>query len=147
METVSALLTLCAGNSPVTGEFPAQRTVTRSFDIFFAFHLNKRLSKQSWGWWFETPCRPLWRHWNGLPSPLNCFIQYFITRHMQKQTLLYHQLNTILMKQTWSFIAIWHQCLLTSNGSWCIGIKGEMSGTVCVTFTWDMYIYMSCLYM
>ena len=32
-----------------------------------------------------------------------------------------------------------------SNGSWCIGIKGEMSGTVCVTFTWDIYIYMSCL--
>ena len=30
---------------------------------------------------------------------------------------------------------------LTSNGSWCMGIKGEMSGTVCVTFTWDMYIY------
>ena len=29
----------------------------------------------------------------------------------------------------------------TSNGSWCMGIKGEMSGTVCVTFTWDMYIY------
>ena len=33
----------------------------------------------------------------------------------------------------------------TSNGSWCIGIKGEMSGTVCVTFTWDIYICMSCL--
>ena len=33
----------------------------------------------------------------------------------------------------------------TSNGTWCIGIKGEMSGTVCVTFTWDIYIYMSCL--
>ena len=30
---------------------------------------------------------------------------------------------------------------ITSNGSWCIGIKGEMSGTVCVTFTWDIYIY------
>ena len=35
--------------------------------------------------------------------------------------------------------------IYTSNGSWCIGIKGEMSGTVCVTFTWDIYIYMSCL--
>ena len=30
---------------------------------------------------------------------------------------------------------------VTSNGSCCMGIKGEMSGTVCVTFTWDMYIY------
>ena len=36
-------------------------------------------------------------------------------------------------------------CTPTSNGSWCIGIKGEMSGTVCVTFTWDIYICMSCL--
>ena len=35
--------------------------------------------------------------------------------------------------------------VMTSSGSWCIGIKGEMSGTVCVTFTWDIYIYLSCL--
>ena len=35
METFSSLLTICAGNSPVTGEFPAQRPVTRSFDVFF----------------------------------------------------------------------------------------------------------------
>ena len=46
------------------GEFPAQRPVTRSFDVFFDLRLNKRLSKQSWGWWFETlPCS-LWRHHN-----------------------------------------------------------------------------------
>ena len=64
METFSALLSICAGNSPVTGEFPAQRPVTRSFDVFFDLRLIKRLSKQSWGWWFETPWRPLWRHCN-----------------------------------------------------------------------------------
>ena len=66
METFSALLALCAGNSPVTGEFPAQRPVTRSFDVFFDLRLNKRLSKQSWSWWFETPSRPLWRHCNAV---------------------------------------------------------------------------------
>ena len=33
MEAFSALLAICAGNSPVTGEFPAQRPVTRSFDV------------------------------------------------------------------------------------------------------------------
>ena len=60
METFSALLALCAGNSPVTGEFPSQRPVTRSFDVFLDLHL----SKQSWGWWFETPSRSLWRHSN-----------------------------------------------------------------------------------
>ena len=65
METFSALLALCARNSPVTGEFPAQRPVTRSFDVFFYLRLEKPLSKQSWGWWFETPSRSLWRHCNG----------------------------------------------------------------------------------
>ena len=49
METFSALLAICAGNSPVTGEFPAQRPVTRTFDVFFDLPLNKRLSKHSWG--------------------------------------------------------------------------------------------------
>ena len=64
METFSALLALCAVNSPVTGEFPVQRPVTRSFDVFFDH--NKRLSKQSWVWWFETPSRSLWPHCNDL---------------------------------------------------------------------------------
>ena len=64
MGTVSALLAFFVGNSPVTGEFPSQRPVTRSFDVFFDLRLNKRLSKQSWGWWFETPSRSLWRHRN-----------------------------------------------------------------------------------
>ena len=43
---VSALLAIYAGNSPVTGEFPAQRPVAQSFDVFFDLRLNKRLSKQ-----------------------------------------------------------------------------------------------------
>ena len=64
METYSAFLAICAGNLPVTGEFPSQRRVSRSFDVFFHLRLNKRLSKQLWGWWFETPSRPLWRHCN-----------------------------------------------------------------------------------
>ena len=46
LETFSALLAICAGNSPVTGEFRAQRPVTRSFDVFFDLRLNRRLSKQ-----------------------------------------------------------------------------------------------------
>ena len=64
MEPFSALLAICAENSSVTGEFPAQRPVTRSFHVFFDLRLNKRLSKQSWDWWFETLSRPLWRHCN-----------------------------------------------------------------------------------
>ena len=59
METFSALLVLCAGNSPVIGEFPSQRPVTRSFDIFFDLKLKKWLSKQSRGRWFEASLRSL----------------------------------------------------------------------------------------
>ena len=62
METFSVLLDLCAANTPVIGEFLTQRPVTRSFRLFFNLRLNKQLSKQSWGWWFETPSCSLWRH-------------------------------------------------------------------------------------
>ena len=65
METFSAFPAICAGNSPVPGEFPTQRPVTRSFDVFFDLLPNNRLSKQSWCWWFEMPSRSLWRHRNG----------------------------------------------------------------------------------
>ena len=64
IETFSTLLAICVGNSSVTGEFPAQRPVTWSFDVSFDLSLNERLGKQSWGWWFETPSHPLWRHSN-----------------------------------------------------------------------------------
>ena len=64
METFSTLLALCVGNSPVTGEFPSQRPVTRSFDVFFDRRLNKRLSERSRGRWFETPSRSTWLHCN-----------------------------------------------------------------------------------
>ena len=64
METFSALLAICTENSPGTGEFSAQRPVTRSIHVFFDLRLNKSLSKQSWGWWFETLSHPLWRRCN-----------------------------------------------------------------------------------
>ena len=64
-ENISALLAICARNSPVPGEFPAQRPVTRNFDVFFDLRPNKLLYKQSWGRWNEIPSRPLWHHRNG----------------------------------------------------------------------------------
>ena len=64
METFSALLAICAGNSPVPGEFPTQRPVTWSFEVYFDLRPNKWLSKQWWGWWFETISCSLWHHRN-----------------------------------------------------------------------------------
>ena len=74
IETSSALLALCAGNSLVTSESPAQRLVTRSFDVFLDLRLNKWWSKQSWGWWFETPSCSLLRRCNALTTgnPTGC---------------------------------------------------------------------------
>ena len=65
METFSALPALCVVSSPVIGEFPTQRPVTWSFEVFFDLRRNKLLNKQSWGLWFETPSCSLWRHCNG----------------------------------------------------------------------------------
>ena len=62
---LSALLAFGEGNPLVTGGFPSQRPVTRSFDILFDLLLNKRLSKQSGSRLFETPSGSLWNHSNG----------------------------------------------------------------------------------
>ena len=50
-------------NSPHKGQWRG------AFDVFFDLRLNIRLCKQSCGWWFETPSRPLWGHSNGSVAP------------------------------------------------------------------------------
>ena len=78
METFSALRALLAENSSVTGEFPSQRPVTRSFVVFFDLRLNKRLSKLSCDWWFVTSSRSLWRHCNATIEAcyLSCYLMF-----------------------------------------------------------------------
>ena len=78
METFSALLAIYAGNSPVSGEFPAQMPVT--FDLC----LNKYLSERWWGWWFETPSCSLWRH---------CNEYWKFDNHWQICSSIYHVLH------------------------------------------------------
>ena len=53
-------------NSPVTGEFPSQRPVTRNFDVFFLSAPGKWLCKQSRRRWFDILSRLLWCHCNVL---------------------------------------------------------------------------------
>ena len=60
---------LC-GEFTGSSEFPAQRPVTRSFDVFFDLRLNKRLSKQPWGLWTETSPLSSWRHGNVWRTPV-----------------------------------------------------------------------------
>ena len=83
MDTFSALLAPCAGNSSVTGEFPAQRPVTWSFDVFFYLCPNQLLSKQGRHQWFEMPSCLLWRHCNGSESVrAACSVLYSIVSIM-----------------------------------------------------------------
>ena len=95
METFSALLAICAGNSTVPVEFPTQRPVTLSFDVYFDLRPNKRLSKQSWGWWFETLSWSLWRHCNDMKE----FITMSWHLFRSKTTLC----NSVLINLCYSF--------------------------------------------
>ena len=76
----NCMMTLWNGNIfRVTDEFPPQRPVTRSFDVFFDMRMKKRLSKQSRRRWFETPSRSLWRNgiarkW-GVTCPVPCSLE------------------------------------------------------------------------
>ena len=76
MESFSTLLALCVGNSMVTGEFPTQRPVTRSFDVYSDLCLNKRLCEQSRDCWFDSPSRSLWRHSNDLHR--SCCVSFVV---------------------------------------------------------------------
>ena len=92
MEIFSTLLAINAGNSPVTGEFPTQRPVTWSFHVFFDLWLNKRLSKQSWGQWFEMPSCSLWPHCNDVRSfesypYLKCSTIEMLWRHISNMNM------------------------------------------------------------
>ena len=101
------------------GEFPTQRPVTRSFDVFF--DLYKRLSKQPWGWWFETLSWTLWRHCNEHTNTrLNCVMLCFVVvwyrlwfhQHPQGYFANTGTMNRMLLNQ---FRRIWvnKQLLLT----------------------------------
>ena len=64
METFSALLALCAGNSRSPVNSPHKGQWHRALMFSLICSLNKRLSKQPWGWWFESPSHLLRRHCN-----------------------------------------------------------------------------------
>ena len=77
MKKNSALLVLCARNSPVPVEVPSQGSVTWSFNVFFDLRLIKRLRKQSRRWWFKMPSRSLCRHCDAIVNAylFHCFMR------------------------------------------------------------------------
>ena len=107
METFSALLVLCAGNSPVFGESYSQRSVTRSFGVFFDMCLNKQLSKRSWGWWFETPSLSLWRHCNDWLG------EYLVNVYRMQDLWTYCRISITSSKVNYLWISESFPCCLT----------------------------------
>ena len=103
MEIFSGLLAICVGKSPIPGEFPTQRPVTRSFNVFFDLRPNKRLSKQLWSWWFETPSCPLLRHCNVMPLLHLCAKRMVPLSDIKRNTLTFSSfINT---KCRWNLLS------------------------------------------
>ena len=71
-------------------EFPSKRPVTRSFEVLFDLRVNKRLSKQSRDWWFETPSRSSWRHCYGHSN-----YQFLLSNLEQRSTVVRHRWNVL----------------------------------------------------
>ena len=129
MEKNFTLLAHCEGNSPVIGEFPSQGPVMRSFDIFFDLRLIKRLSKQWWHRWFETPSRPLWRHYNESWVQLNILedetqtispVKYVLMDRVSNTEweVLMHRESIIISISNYIYICLWlslciHQTCIT----------------------------------
>ena len=122
---ISALLAFCAGNSPVTGEFPTQRPVTRSFDVFFDHGPNEWLSKQWRRWWFKKPTRSLWRHCNVRALLLLLSVgQSFRLSHLWFRVFVLLTLKTCFHITS---ITIWVKCLCISFVIWVLFVYAMIS--------------------
>ena len=120
METFSALLAFWADNSPVTSEFLAQRPVTRSYvDVVFHLCLNKRLSKQSWGWWFWDAIALIMKslYWE-ITTVVHTLYTLASTKNNGNQTFLYltlFHLNQPIITVLLSVIMLYVGCRTCSS--------------------------------
>ena len=145
METFSALLAICAGNSPASGEFPAQRPVTWSFDVFFDLCLNKLLIKQSWGWWFETLPYPLWRHCNDpvRSDPQTTMQTCFSYEMIWHWTIMENIMKEIITGVSWLLALRYpvridpHMTLHTSHSHYISYTNGNYKGGVSIANHYD----------
>ena len=137
MEIFPVLRAICAGNPSVTGEFPAQRPVTRSFHVFFDLRLNKWLSKQSWGW-ATTPiitsllCVKLNLYWTNIrcPGKKNCIMIQVLWQRVSLLYCIWH-INPTLCKngsQPTSSATLWYSLIF----GWCLEYFNKVR--TCVKF-------------
>ena len=98
------------------GEFPARRPVTRSFNVFFDLCLNKRLTKQPWSWWFETPPWSLWRQCN-----VDCFGTFTVNIYSRLIFITFylmnwgHCANDVTLFVLWFHLQNFKSCFISQN--------------------------------
>ena len=108
--------------SPVNFPHKCQWRVTLVFSLICA--LNKRLSKQSRGWWFETPSRSLWRHCNELNLSGKCWPAY--SGNWLYQTLIVRWYRRYSLR---IYIFSWHQAITKTNSDFLsTGLLGTNFG-------------------
>ena len=112
--------------------------MTRSFDVFFDLRLNKRLSKQSWGWWFETLSRPLRRHRNGHRTSAITNDTWYVYQECQCMCIykslwareVLHQFQQNNFNHTMSRFCIWWVKAVYSK------LVGYLASSVVMISTW-----------
>ena len=115
---------------PLCGEFTGHRWILRTkarkqkFDVFFDLHMKKRLSKQSWGWWFETQLRSLWCHCNAWTA-CNCQNHYHLKENIKKKLsekiiTKYGLIKKDKLRFSYSsgLIVLWEQVLSRITNCW-----------------------------
>ena len=121
--------------SPVNS--PHKGPVTRSFDVFFDLRLNKWLSKQSWGWWFETPSCSLWRPCNegnvASGEHIEAWSNTLCRRHFQRTSLNQNTSETWLHQSSFLWIRLF--TMTSSNGN-----IFSATGNLCGEFTGQRWI-------
>ena len=126
---ISPLLAFYEGNSPVNGEFPSRKPVTRSFDVFFDLRLNKRLSKQPRRRWLGTPSRSLWCHCN----------LYEIARHVLNKVRLG---TTLSLQFFFKIVHIWLKVCRKMHKA----VKQIFNSTALIIFIsniWSLFLFFS----
>ena len=109
--------------------------MTRSFDVFFDLLLNKRLSKQSWGWWFETPAGPLWRH---CEVRHGVHILYNLGPLFNKKTPFYGYKHAHYKSKTvWPPSLVYKRAIYTKN---CVFLVNTGPGSMHTVRGWPRFV-------
>ena len=134
METFFMLLALCAGNSPVTGEFPSQRPVTWSFDVFFDLRINGWVNNHEAGDWRHPhnhyDVTVMYENTNIHPCDVSTLCRCCLSNHRPKLTDNSWYWDSMLSSNA-SPVAMTTTCM---HGPTCHSMTLVMAASNCIVF-------------